>query len=124
MKIKKVAAAGAIGIGMGVAGFIGGGTASADTCPPPDPTPTTPVTQRVACLAQNYTNSFLTTIDPRYNANVLIFGTVDDNGNRSGLGLVDQPATFAQSLRDFFSGPVGPDAPPEAANANTPPPGS
>ena len=32
MKIKSIAAVGAIGLGMGFAGFVGAGTASAEAC--------------------------------------------------------------------------------------------
>jgi hypothetical protein len=137
MKIKSVAAVGAMGLGLGFASFIGGtGTASAGpgTCPPPDPTPTTPISQRASCLAQNYTNSFLTSTSPAYNAQVLIYGTqetvcTEDEGpggtpgchvEYSGLGLQDQPATFVQSVQDFLSGPVGPDGPPTAADPHPP----
>lgn len=112
MMIKSVAAAGALGVGLGVASLVGAGTAAADcgdlTAPP---------LERARCLTQANLASFGTSISPQYNIDVLLNGTTDN----PELGLLDQPKTFVDSLKTFASGPVAPDGPPAP---DTTPPGS
>lgn len=111
MKIKAVAAAGALGVGLGIASFIGAGTASADCSTEGTPGYTPPLTPaRVACVAQEQTNTFLVTTDPGYNYDLLMNGNPDPDSptGRDGLGLKDQPQTFQDSVKDFFNGPRSP----------------
>jgi hypothetical protein len=120
MKIKSIAAVGAMGLGLCLAGLVGGtGIASAAPCDDPM-TATPPLTPaRVACVTNEQLAEFGRTISPQYNLDVLINGTVDDEGNRSGLGLVDQPGTFINSIvgeDGFLDGPRSPDFAPESAN--------
>lgn len=84
--------------------------AACDTTTPP----LTP--QRVACVTNEQLAEFARTTSPQYNIDVLLNGTVDEDGNNSGLGLVDQPGTFVSSVGDFLNGPRSPDPAPESAN--------
>ena len=115
---------GTVGAALAVTGVITPAPASAQNCALDTP-PFTPA--RAACVAAEQTGEFLRTASPDYNLRVLVFGTVDDDGNRSGLGLVDQPATFVNSLvgpEGFFNGPRSPEPAPDAADASTPAPGT
>lgn len=126
MKIKSLAAAGAIGVGLGLAGLFGGtGVASADCSsptipndtPPPDEIPnpdfTPPLSPaRVACVTNEQLSEFGRTISPAYNLDVLVNGTKDN----PELGLVNQPGEFVRSVGDFFNGPRSPEPAPESAN--------
>ena len=117
MRIKSVAAVGALGVGLGVASFIGGtGTASADQCGQP-PIGLTP--QNILCNIQAQGSSFAMSVSPQRNIGILLFGEADENGDPSGLGLVDQPTTFINSIvgqdDSFLSGPRSPDAPSQPA---------
>src|SRR4051812_42134355 len=111
MKIKSIAAAGAIGVGLGLASFMGAGTASASCSDPTtgDPPVANPAYQppltpgRVACVTNEQLAEFQRTTSPAYNIDVLLNGTVDSDGNNSGLGLADQPGTFVNSI----TGPGG-----------------
>ncbi|RDH74936.1 hypothetical protein DVS77_28780 [Mycolicibacterium moriokaense] len=104
MKIKSIAAVGAMGVGLGFASFVAGtGTASA-TCN----TPTTPPAERVSCLVNADLATFKDSISPANNINTFLHGTTDSDGNNDGLGILDQPQTFVNSLKDFASGPVAP----------------
>src|SRR4051812_12342264 len=106
MKIKSIAAVGAMGVGLGLAGLVGGtGVASADcSSPVPDPGATPPVVNpgytppltpaRVACVTNEQIAEFGRTISPQYNLDVLINGTKDN----PELGLVNQPQTFVNSI--------------------------
>ena len=113
MKIKSVAAVGAMGVGLGVASFIGGtGTASAG----PAECDALPIGGgKLACLTNDQVGTFLQTTSPGYNIDVLLNGNEDD----PDLGLLDQPTTFANSIGDFLNGPTNPD--PAAAPDDTPP---
>jgi hypothetical protein len=129
MKIKSIAAVGALGVGLGVASFIGGtGTASAaceDTTPPLTPA-------RVTCVAAEQGNIFINSVNPVNQLGILINGTAEEGpadpvtGDpttvRSGLGLIDQPATFVGSVGDFLNGPRSPDPGPTAAGPDAGPP--
>lgn len=103
MRIKSIAAVGAIAAGMGLAGVISAGTASAAECN----TLTTPLAQRLACLAEANAATFASTIDPAANIDVFLNGT-GEGADNDGLGIKDQPKTFVNSLKDFASGPVAP----------------
>lgn len=107
------AATGALGA-LGAAGLMSATPAQA-AC---DNTPI-PVTERPNCLVSSYTGSFLTSIDPGYNLDVLLNGNEDS----PDLGLLDQPATFQRSVGDFLNGPRGPGGPPapDATPPGTPP---
>jgi hypothetical protein len=113
MNIKSVAAVGALGVGLGVASFIGGtGTASADQCGQL-PTGFTPT--NIACVTNADISEFLRTTSPQYNIDVLLNGSGEGDDN-NGLGLLQQPQTFVNSVGDFFSGPRAPDpAPPSGS---------
>ena len=61
-------------------------------------------------------------VSPANQLGILVFGTEEDDGEggtvRSGLGLVDQPATFVNSIvgpGGFLDGPRSPDPGPTAA---------
>jgi len=123
MKIKSVAAVGAFGVGLGVTSFIGGtGTASADQCGevPIGITPT-----NIICNVEAQAGTFAESISPQRNIGILLFGeeTADVAGGEdsvpSGLGLVDQPRTFVNSIvgqpDSFLSGPRAPDGPSQPA---------
>jgi hypothetical protein len=112
---------GTVGAALAVTGVITPAPASAQNCALDTP-PFTPA--RAACVAAEQTGEFLRTASPDYNLRVLVFGTVDEDGNRSGLGLVDQPQTFVNSVADFLNGPRSPDPAPDAADASTPAPGT
>ncbi len=103
MKIKSIAAAGVLGIGMGALSMIGAGTASAECG-----TPTTPPLERARCLTQESLAQFGASISPSANIDTFLHGTTDSEGNNDGLGILDQPQTFKDSLKDFASGPVAP----------------
>ena len=111
MKRILLLAAGA----LGTAGMIAmAAPASADTAPTCEST-TTP---RAACVAAaGNAEIFKNSIDPEYNRNVLINGTIDDNKKNSGLGLKDQlnGSTFKSSVGDFMNGPRTPSTAPDAA---------
>ena len=77
---------------------------------------------RVACVAATNADIFWHSIDPEYNRDVLINGTVGADGNRSGLGLKDQLSgkTFTTSVGNFLNGPRTPEPAPKAATGDTP----
>jgi hypothetical protein len=104
MKIKAVAAVGAMGVGLGVASFIGGtGTASAACAEA-----TTPILERANCLVSQDVGAFLNSTDPFVAVNTLLDGTPTDTAFGS-LGLNHQLDTFQNSLTGkggFFSGPI------------------
>jgi hypothetical protein len=102
------AAIGAIGA-LGTAGLMSAAPASAApgeaTCSP-----------AILCSVTPSLNTFFNSINPAANLNTLINGTdsqvCSDGGGtpechteNDGLGLKDQPATFAASIGDFLSGP-------------------
>ncbi|WP_123023308.1 hypothetical protein [Mycolicibacterium stellerae] len=113
MKIKSIAAVGAMGLGLGFASFIGGtGTASAECG-----LPTTPPAERVSCLVNADLSEFASSTNPANQLNTLFNGTdtetcvTDNTGehcetSNDGLGLNDQLDTFKDSLADFAAGPV------------------
>jgi hypothetical protein len=109
MKIKSIAAVGAMGVGLGLAGFIGAGTASAA----PDPCEATPALTpaRVACVAAQQTNTFISTANPVTQVNTFINGTPTDTPFGS-LGVAHQGQTFVNSITGqggFLDGPRSPD---------------
>ena len=109
MKIKAIAAAGAIGLGMGVAGLITAGSASADRCGEnSEDMPAGPIgTGKIICNIQSNGASFFMSVSPAYNAQVLLNGTADN----PELGLLDWPTTFVNSVGDFLDGPRAPGGP-------------
>jgi hypothetical protein len=111
MKIKSFAAVGALGVGLGVASFIGGtGTASADVCGAPPIGIINPA--NIACVTNAEVSEFLRTTSPQYNIDTLLNGT-GQGAENDGLGLLQQPGTFVSSVQTFLSGPTAPDpAPP------------
>ena len=127
MKIKSVAAVGAMGVGLGIASFAGAGTASADQCGevPIGITPT-----NIICNVEAQATTFAESISPQRNIGILLYGeeTADlaagEESVPSGLGLVDQPSTFVNSIvgqpDSFLSGPTSPDAPSEPADPHGP----
>jgi hypothetical protein len=128
MKRALIAATvGAIGA-LGTAGLMSAAPASAQPCTESTP-PFTP--QRVACVAAENGQIFADSINPVNQLNILVYGTEeagppDAMGNpttvRSGLGLVDQPTTFVNSVADFLNGPRSPDPGPTPAGPDTPAP--
>lgn len=104
MKIKSIAAVGAMSAGLGIASFLGGtGTASA-VCDQAD----TPPLERANCLVSKDLGAFLDSTDPFNQVNTLLEGNEDDTDFGS-LGLNHQLDTFQNSLtgeRGFLSGPV------------------
>lgn len=107
MKIKSIAAVGAMGVGLGVASFIGGtGTASA-ACGDL----TTPLLERANCLVSQDLAGFQESIDPAANIDTLLNGAPDDTPYGS-LGLNNQLDTFRNSIvgtpttTGFLGGPI------------------
>jgi hypothetical protein len=114
MKIKSIAAVGAMGVGLGIASFIGGtGTASADECGTP-PFGLNP--GNIVCNVVSNGRSFFMSVRPDYNVGVLLNGTADN----PELGVLDWPSTFASSVADFAGGPRAPGGP---SPVDTPAPG-
>jgi hypothetical protein len=108
MKIKSIAAVGALGAGLGFASFLGAGTASAA-----DPCAGTPALSpaRVACLAATQTNTFISTANPVNGIPTLIEGSPDDTDFGS-LGIAHQGSTFVNSITGpggFLDGPRNPE---------------
>ena len=110
MKIKSIAAVGAMGVGLGVASFIGGtGTASA-ACGDL----TTPPLERANCLVSQDLAAFGDSIDPAQAVDTFLNGNADDTPYGS-LGVTQQLNTFQNSLfgipgspgtAGFFNGPI------------------
>ena len=98
MKIKSIAAAaGAMGVGLGIAGFIGGtGTASA-ACGDDHPHPRL---ERVNCLVNRAIAAFGDSVDPRHQPSDRTFlnGTPDRQRLRQPGPRRDQPNTFVNSI--------------------------
>src|SRR6476469_5952056 len=118
MKIKSVAAVGAIGVGIGLASFIGGtGTASAEPC---GEVPIGITPGNIICNVQSNAQTFADSISPARNLGILFNGTEDN----PELGLVNQlnGSTFTQSVQSFLSGPKAPNGPDQPAAPGTPPP--
>lgn len=109
MKIKSIAAVGAMGVGLGFASFIGGtGTASAACNDETDPL--TPA--RVECVTNANIGTFLATTDPFTAVDTFLNGTTDEEGVNDGMGIKDQPATFVNSIvgkGGFLDGPREPE---------------
>ena len=93
------AAAGAFGA-MGAAGLMAAAPASAApgdaTCSP-----------AILCSVTPSLETFFDSINPASQLDILVNGEIvdEETGERSGLGLKDQPATFVASVGDFLSGP-------------------
>jgi hypothetical protein len=105
------AAAGAIGA-LGTAGLMAAAPAQAQTCAEDTP-PLTPT--RVVCLINEQTGTFFMSVNPANQLNTFFNGTDSEECDASGcttvndgLGILDQPQTFVNSLADFFNGPVSP----------------
>jgi hypothetical protein len=125
MKRLFVLAAGtfaAAGAALAVSGVITTAPASAQPNPPPTcgETPIGLTPENIVCNIASQGSSFAMSVSPAYNAQVLLFGTQNADGTPSGLGLVDQPTTFLNSLQTFFSGPTSPGGPPTAAAPHAP----
>ena len=89
MKIKSIAAVGAMGVGLGLASFVGGtGTASAETRADDDPPIHAEQCRMRVPIEQ--TGEFLRTISPQYNVDVLLNGQNENRGadptTNNGLG--------------------------------------
>lgn len=111
MKRLLVLAAGTLGTAgaaLAVSGVITAAPASAQTCAEDTP-PLTPT--RVVCVINEQAGTFAMTVSPAYNLDLLINGNPDPDSptGRDGLGLVDQPTTFVNSVADFFNGPRSPE---------------
>jgi hypothetical protein len=126
MKIKSVVAVGAMGLGMGVAGLVGGtATASAEEC---GEVPIGITPGNIICNVTVQAGTFAESISPQRNIGILLYGeeTSDDPNVSvpSGLGLVDQPSTFVNSIvgqeDSFLSGPRSPDFPSQPAAPHAP----
>jgi hypothetical protein len=105
------AAAGAIGA-LGTVGLMSAAPASAQTCGDTTP-PLTPT--RVVCLINEQTGTFFMSVSPANQLNTFFNGTdsqvCDASGCKTvndGLGILDQPQTFVDSLATFANGPVSP----------------
>jgi hypothetical protein len=122
MKIKSIAAVGAMGLGLGIAGLVGGtATASAEECGEM-PIGITP--GNIICNVTSNAGTFAESISPQRNIDIFLYGEADEDGNPSGLGIVDQPGTFAKSVGRFLSGPIAPDGPSTPAAPHAPGAGS
>jgi hypothetical protein len=104
MKIKSIAAVGAMGLGLGIVSFAGAGTASAEEC---GEVPIGITPGNIICNVVSNAGTFAESISPQYNIGVLLNGNEDN----PDLGLLDQPATFGRSVQRFASGPIAPGGP-------------
>jgi hypothetical protein len=119
MKRALIAAAvGAIGA-LGTAGLMSAAPASAQTCGETTP-PLTP--NRIVCLIGEQTGTFFMSVSPANQIDTFLNGTdstvctatgsVPGPGTcktvNDGLGILDQPQTFVDSLQTFANGPVSP----------------
>ncbi|MDT5209030.1 MAG: hypothetical protein QOF67_1445 [Mycobacterium sp.] len=119
MKKTLIAAvAGAIGA-MGTAGLMAAAPASAAPCTATTP-PFTPA--RAACVAAEQGQTFVNSINPVTNVNTFLHGTdvttcsgtpaaPSCSTSNDGLGIVDQPQTFVNSIfgpGGFLDGPRSP----------------
>ncbi len=107
MKIKSIAAVGAMSAGLGIASFLGGtGTASADCGEA-----TTPILERANCLVSQDLAGFANSTDPFVAADQLLNGDPSDTPYGS-LGLNHQLDTFKNSIvgtedtAGFLGGPI------------------
>jgi hypothetical protein len=96
------AAAGAIGA-LGTAGLMAAAPASAA----PDCSSFAVLQGRFVCLAKEQGQAFVDSANPVNQVNTFLHGTTIAGVN-DGLGILDQPKTFVNSLKDFVSGPVSP----------------
>jgi hypothetical protein len=91
------AVAGAFGV-MGAVGLIAAGPASAApgvaTCSP-----------AILCSVTPSLETFFNSVNPANQLDTFLNGTTDEDGNNDGLGILDQPTTFVNSVGDFLSGP-------------------
>jgi hypothetical protein len=91
------AAVGALGA-MGTAGLMAAAPASAApgvaTCSP-----------AILCSVTPSLETFFDSINPANQLDTFLNGTTDEDGNNDGLGILDQPTTFVNSVADFLSGP-------------------
>jgi hypothetical protein len=115
MKRALIAAAvGAIGA-LGTVGLMAAAPAQADCSTPPTPSapnpgftpPLTPA--RVVCVIGEQTGTFFMSVNPATQLNTFLNGTTDSDGNNDGLGILDQPQTFVNSVGDFLNGPRSPE---------------
>lgn len=108
--MKRTLFAAAIGA-VGAAGLMAAAPAQADCSTPGTAGYTPPLTPaRVACVAAEQTNTFVSTANPATQINTFLNGTNDPvTGKNDGLGIKDQPATFAASIGDFLNGPRSPE---------------
>jgi hypothetical protein len=114
MKIKSIAAVGAMGVGLGIASFIGGtGTASA-AC---DDTQI-PIGERANCLVSQDISGFLQSTDPFTAVNTFIEGSPDDTDFGS-LGVAHWGDTFKNSVADFANGPRSSIEPPSSDDGDS-----
>lgn len=102
------AAAGAIGA-LGTAGLMAAAPASAA----PDCSSFAVLQGRFVCLAAEQVGTFVETANPANQLNTFFNGTDSEECDASGcttvndgLGILDQPKTFVDSLQTFFSGPT------------------
>jgi hypothetical protein len=107
MKIKSIAAVGAMGVGLGLASFIGGtGTASAECG-----LITTPPLERANCLVSQDLAGFADSINPANQINTFLNGDPADTPYGS-LGITQQLSTFQKSITGtptttgFLGGPI------------------
>lgn len=106
MKIKSIAAVGAMGAGLGIASFIGGtGTASA-ACGEA----TAPPLERIECFTNAELGAFAESTDPFVAADTLLNGN-DDDTSYGSLGLTQQLNTFRNSIVGIPPDPNDPSDP-------------
>jgi len=91
------AVAGAFGA-MGAVGLIAAAPASAApgvaTCSP-----------AILCSVTPSLETFFNSVNPANQLDTFLNGTTDEDGNNDGLGILDQPTTFVNSVGEFLSGP-------------------
>ena len=114
-RILVAAATCAIGA-LGTAGLMFAAPAQADCSSPTvgDPPATNPdftpplSPARVVCVFNEQTGTFAMTVNPANQIDTFLHGTdavPGDSSTNDGLGILDQPATFAKSIGDFLNGP-------------------
>jgi hypothetical protein len=111
MKIKSVVAVGAMGVGLGLAGLVGGTATASAACNETTPPLSIP---RVECVTNANIATFQDSINPANQLNTFLNGTDTTEGGvttNDGLGVLDQPATFVNSIvgpGGFLDGPREP----------------
>jgi hypothetical protein len=102
---RILGAAAASGIGaLGAVGLMSAAPAQADDC-----SSFRVLQGRFVCIAVGQAGTFIDSVNPVNQINTFLHGTDEVPGDPStndGLGILDQPKTFVNSVKTFLSGPT------------------